>query len=149
MRWTGRKGKECLFLKEFYVSSYQISDIKEINGLNEFSSSYYQAIRDILEENNIVTDRIQEEKKMNLKLVTYELDLTQFLMEVSSDEEAVAKAIKANVSIEPTFTEYEDLTAMTKEENYTVKDVDFSLLTEILKRNDIYEIKNDVVIYFD
>lgn len=33
---------------------------------------------------------------MNLKMVTYELDLTQFLVDAETDKEAIQKAIHAN-----------------------------------------------------
>lgn len=68
-----------------------------------------------------------------LKLVTWEGDFTQFLVEASSDEEAINKAIKANLEI--TYDE-DDFDYINDFYTYTIDDVDFDLLCEILNRTD-------------
>lgn len=79
-----------------------------------------------------------------LKLVTWEGDLTQFLVEASSDEEAINKAIKANLEI--SYDE-DDFDYINDFYTYTVNDVDFDLLCEIIKRNDIVDIYNNALVF--
>lgn len=84
---------------------------------------------------------------MKLKLVTWEGDLTQFLVEANTNLEAIRKAIKANLQIGDCDEEIEkdihDLTA------YTVEDVDFSLLSEIFRRTDYIGTYGEAVVFND
>ena len=70
---------------------------------------------------------------MSLKLITWEGDLTQFLVEADTDVKAIRKALEANLMLgdcDGAESEMHDLTS------YTVEDVDFNLLAEILMRTD-------------
>ncbi len=83
----------------------------------------------------------------NLKLVTWEGDLTQFLVDAETNMEAIQKAIEANLQIGDCDEEIEadlhDLTA------YTVEDVDFSLLSEIFRRTDYIGTYGEAVVFND
>ena len=70
---------------------------------------------------------------MNLKLVTWDGDLTQFLVEAISDEEAVNKAIEANFKYADPGDDDDGMVAtdMRDPVTYTVEDVDFAFLSEI------------------
>lgn len=74
---------------------------------------------------------------MKLKLVTWEGDLTQFLVEADTNAEAIKKAMESNLLIgevdDEIFDDVKDATA------YTVEDVDFDLLCEIIERNDWFK----------
>ncbi len=71
---------------------------------------------------------------MTLKLVTWEDDLTQFLVEADTNLEAIRKAVEANLQLGDYDEEIEeDIHDLT---TYTVEDVDFALLSEIFKRTD-------------
>ena len=77
---------------------------------------------------------------MNLKMVTWDGDLTQFLVEAETRDEAISKAITANkefdrfcyggndFGLEDCDFEDRDL--------YDVYDIDFDILCEIIERND-------------
>lgn len=80
-----------------------------------------------------------------LKLVTWEGDLTQFLVEASSDEEAINKAIKANLEI---AYDEEDFDYINDFYTYTIDDVGFDLLCEILKRIDIVGKLGEALVFF-
>lgn len=75
---------------------------------------------------------------MTLKMVTWDGDLTQFLVEAETIEEAISKAIYANKEFdrfyEPSYNP--DVIDPTL---YTVDDVDFNLLCEIIERNDWFK----------
>lgn len=74
---------------------------------------------------------------MNLKLVTWECDLTQFLVEAETNDEAIRKAIEANKEYDrfcgSDIPEIDDATS------YTVDDVNFDLLCEIIEREDWFK----------
>ncbi len=83
---------------------------------------------------------------MNLKLVTWDGDLTQFLVEAETNLEAIKKAIEANLQLgdcEGSEASIHDLTT------YTVEDVDFSLLSEIFKRTDYIGTYGEAVVFND
>lgn len=80
-----------------------------------------------------------------LKLVTWEGDFTQFLVEASSDEEAINKAIKANLEI--TYDE-DDFDYINDFYTYTIDDVDFDLLCEILNRTDKLGKLGEALVFF-
>ena len=84
---------------------------------------------------------------MNLKMVTWEGDLTQFLVEADTNLEAIRKAVEANLQIgdcdEEIKEDVHDLTA------YTVEDVDFGLLSEIFKRTDYIGTYGEAVVFND
>lgn len=71
---------------------------------------------------------------MTLKMVTWDGDLTQFLVEAETNDEAISKAIYANKEFDRFCgSDNPDVTDPTP---YTVDDVDFDLLCEIVERND-------------
>ena len=74
-----------------------------------------------------------------LKLVTFDGDLTQFLVEADNKLEAIKQAVEANLHLgNEGFDSYiHDLTL------YTVEDVDFDLLKELIKRQDWIMSKNN------
>lgn len=89
---------------------------------------------------------------MNLKLVTFEPDLTQFLVNADTynldsiwkcvRREAINKAIVAHIEYAKDqfggFDDYPTLDEATDMENYSVEDVDMAMLLEIVKRKDWY-----------
>lgn len=82
---------------------------------------------------------------MNLKLVTWECDLTQFLVDAGDNASAIKKAIAANKEIDVTFHDKD----MDEHSTYTVEDVDFNLLNEIICRNDYNGIYGEAIVYND
>ena len=74
---------------------------------------------------------------MKLKMVTWDGDLTQFLVEAETNDEAICKAIEANKEFDRWLgsddPDVDDINC------YTVDDVDFNLLCEIIERNDWYK----------
>lgn len=84
---------------------------------------------------------------MNLKLVTWDGDLTQFLVDANTNLEAIKKAIEANLKLgelgdcdDEIEDDIHDLTT------YEVEDVDFSLLGEIFRTTDWVGNYKDVII---
>lgn len=88
-----------------------------------------------------------DDEGIKLKLVTWEGDLTQFLVEADTNLEAIRKAVEANLRLGDCDEEIEedihDLTA------YKVEDVDFSLLREIFQRTDCLGIYGEAVVFND
>ena len=89
---------------------------------------------------------------MNLKLVTFDLDNTQFLVDEENESDAIDFAIKANKSgVCGPFSESSDY-GLTKEEaediaNYTVEEVDMEMLAAICLRNDYIGCVNEVIVF--
>ena len=83
---------------------------------------------------------------MTLKLVTYEGDLTQFLVEAKTGEEAIKKAIKANEKLDVSIDD-EVLEVINDSSVYSCEDVDWFLLTEILRRDDMNGKFEDAVVF--
>ncbi len=95
---------------------------------------------------------------MELKLITFELDDTQFLVNVTGidpadvNRKAIDEAIKANFEVGGLIDE-EDYSGITKKDaanpqNYSVEDVDWDLLRGIIQREDWGCLKNSDVMYF-
>ena len=86
---------------------------------------------------------------MNLKLVTFEIDYTQFLVDEIDNDKAIEAAIEVNKSY--FFGEW-DLEEITETEmfdsgNYTIEEVnDMNMLAEIVRRNDYCGIINGVIV---
>lgn len=80
---------------------------------------------------------------MNLWLVTWGLDLTQFLVDAETESEAIYKAIEANKKIEP--SEYDPDMEVT--DTYSTDLVDMELLCEIVKRNDVWDVVGNVICF--
>jgi hypothetical protein len=80
---------------------------------------------------------------MKLWLVTWDLDLVQFLVDAETESEAIYKAIRANKKIES--TEYDS--DMEATNTYSADLVDMELLCEIVKRNDVCAIIDNVICY--
>lgn len=80
---------------------------------------------------------------MNLWLVTWGLDLTQFLVDAETESEAIYKAIEANKKIEP--SEYDPDMEVT--DTYSTDLVDMEPLCEIVKRNDVWDVVGNVICF--
>lgn len=75
---------------------------------------------------------------MKLKLVTWDGDLTQFLVEADTRDEAISKAITANKEFnrfcgDNGHDDFEDRNL------YDVYDIDFDILCDIIERNDWFK----------
>ena len=85
---------------------------------------------------------------MNIKMVTYEGDLTQFLVNTSSNDEAIQMAIQANKSDLLGPYEEEFLEDMEDPMCYTVDDIDdINILGEIIRRDDYVGNYNGTLIF--
>ena len=76
---------------------------------------------------------------MNLYLITYDLDLFQFLVNANNPSEALDLAIEENISeaFLGKIDDESDKLEITDIENYTIEPVNnFEFLCEIIKRND-------------
>ena len=80
---------------------------------------------------------------MKLWIVTWDLDLTQFLLEAETESEAIYKAINANKKLEPV----ENNPDMEVTNTYSTDIVDMELLCEIVKRNDLWDVVDNVICY--
>lgn len=80
---------------------------------------------------------------MKLWLVTWDLDLTQFLVDAETESEAIYKAIEVNKKIEP--SEYDPDMEVTN--TYSTDLVDMDLLCEIVKRKDIWDVVGNVICF--
>lgn len=81
---------------------------------------------------------------MTLWLVTWELDLTQFLVNAKTETEAIDSAMRANRKLGD-VPDPDDIYDRT---TYSVDAVDMSLLCDIIKhREDIWGVVDDVVCY--
>lgn len=80
---------------------------------------------------------------MKLWMVTWDLDLTQFLVDAETESEAIYKAIEANKKIEP--SEYDPDMDVTN--TYSTDLVDMDLLCEIVKRNDVWDVVGNVICF--
>ena len=80
---------------------------------------------------------VRKEITMNLKLVTWDGDLTQFLVEAKTNDEAIKKAIYAN-RVFDRFCGQDD-PDVNEPDSYIVDDVDFNLLCEIIERDDWFK----------
>lgn len=72
---------------------------------------------------------------MDLKLVTFDSNQEQFLVNTARNQTAIELAIEANKKI-GNFDELELNAEMEDYSRYEVEDVDFNLLCEIIKRDD-------------
>jgi len=73
---------------------------------------------------------------LSLKMITWEGDLTQFLVDAIDDKDAISMAIEANVALDKYCGGNETGEDLLDESTYTVDDVDFDLLCEIVERDD-------------
>ena len=85
---------------------------------------------------------------MNLKLVTFEGDNTQFLVNAEHKNEAIAYANEANIQVGEMYDSDYDLHNF-KDEWYTVEDVDWNLLREIIRRDDYLFTTSNAVVFND
>lgn len=89
---------------------------------------------------------------MNLKLVTFDLDYTQFLVNEENGINVINLAIEANRSdVCGPLSESSDY-GLTKEEvediaNYTVEEVDMEMLAAVCLRDDYIGCVNEVIIF--
>lgn len=84
---------------------------------------------------------------IKLKMVTWDGDLTQFLVEANTNVEAIKKAMESNFSIGKVDDEIVD--DMKDSSAYIVEDVDFNLLKEIFERADCLGIYGEAVVFND
>lgn len=84
---------------------------------------------------------------IELRLVTWEGDLTQFLVEAATNVEAIRKATEANFMIgdvdEEIVNDMKDPTA------YSVEEVDFELLSALFNRTDIIGKYGEAIVFND
>lgn len=83
---------------------------------------------------------------MNLKMVTWNGDLTQFLVEAETRDEAISKAITANKEFDKFCYGGDDRGNFDLEDyvfedrdSYNVYDIDFDILCDIIERNDWFK----------
>jgi len=87
---------------------------------------------------------------LNLKMVTYYGDLTQFIVDAKNYDEAIQKAIEANKSNLMGPYDEEFLEDMEDPANYSIDVViDMDLLGEIMRRNDYIGNYNGTLIFRD
>lgn len=81
---------------------------------------------------------------MNLKMVTWDGDLTQFLVDAETRLEAIKKAVKANLRLEIDEEFEVDIHDLT---TYSVYDLDFELLAEIFTRKDCNGMIEEAIVF--
>ena len=87
---------------------------------------------------------------LNLKMVTYEGDLTQYIVDAKNYDEAIQKAIEANKSNLMGPYDEEFLEDMEDPANYSIDEVvDMNLLGEIMRRDDYIGKYNGTLIFGD
>lgn len=82
---------------------------------------------------------------MNLKLVTWECDNTQFLVQATNDAEAIEKAYDANCAYMPYDEEIID--DIEDKSTYLVEDVDFEMLAGLVARDDLLIAYDDAIVF--
>lgn len=84
---------------------------------------------------------------MNLWLVTYEGDLTQFLIEGTDRKTIISEAIASNL----TYGRIDDdiRADIENPDNYTLEEVDYNLLDGLFKRNDYCGIYENAMVFND
>lgn len=86
---------------------------------------------------------------MNLKLVTWKGDLTQFIVNAPTETDAIQQAILANFD----YAEFDDdewaIEDMKNEKTYTCEEVNLHMLSEILKRDDFIRFIDGVIVLND
>lgn len=78
---------------------------------------------------------------MNLVLVTFDIDDTQFLVDANTYNEAIEIAIETNKELGGFSYDHAEDGILTVEDaidesNYSVESVDFKMLAELIKRDD-------------
>jgi len=145
---------------QWYVSSchftdaskmYKLTDIvKDNEEMKHYADMYTEQYRDdIIKEirDGIKADgKIGNDVKICLKLVTFNGDQEQFLINTADNERAVKLAIEANKKI-GTFDNPEWDMEVEDKSLYTVESVDFNMLYEIIKRNDWLFNDNNVMAF--
>lgn len=88
---------------------------------------------------------------MNLWLITFELDLTQFIVDAESRDKAIEKSIEVNKSEYLGKWDEEILSKddMESHENYSSEKISMDLLGEIMERNDYVGNCRGVLIFND
>ena len=91
---------------------------------------------------------------MTLKLVTYEGDMTQFLVNAEYNVDAIKIAHEANIYASEKCCGDKDGANTLRgfadddfKKMYTVDPVSFSLLTEIVQRNDLWFVTDTAIVY--
>ena len=86
---------------------------------------------------------------MNLKLVTFDIDLTQFLVDARTNDEAIQRAIELNNSEFLGKMDDDHWICTNDKHNYTVDDVSMELLCGLMLRNDCLGISDNVIVFAD
>lgn len=84
---------------------------------------------------------------MKLWLVTYEGDLTQFLIEETSKDKVISQAIASNLAYGNIDDEIKE--DIKNPDNYTIEEVDYWLLDGLFKRNDYCGIYENAMVFND
>ena len=86
---------------------------------------------------------------MLLKLVTYEGDLTQFLVDAETDEKAIEIAIKANRALDEELKEIDEdaFEVLGDSSVYQCEDVDWKLIKVIFDRDDKNGEVEDTIVF--
>ncbi len=87
---------------------------------------------------------------MDLKMVTYTLSLTQFLVDAQDNEAAIQQAIEANLSPEIGPLYEDERLEVSDPANYEVDPVnDFQMLSEIMDRVDRYGRVEKAIVFWN
>lgn len=135
-------------MQKLYEAAMKYPDeklAKAIGDVRDLCVEY----KNIIDAYEITKNRFYERRSqmMNVKIVTWDGDLTQFLVEADTNVEAIRKAKEANFLIGNVDDEIID--DMKDPTTYTVEDVDFSLLCQIFGRNDYMGIYGEAVVFND
>ena len=98
----------------------------------------------------------KKEKINTLKMVTWEIDLTQFLVLAETNDEAIQFAIEANKEVDKNYTydpndrnDLKHLNDVKDPSTYTVEDMDaIRCLDNILRRNDCGGIYGNAIVFW-
>lgn len=86
------------------------------------------------------------------KIVTWNTDLTQFLVNADNDDDAIDQAIKANEDVWQNTGGYpqEDREDSTHDRStYKVEDVDIKMMMELFGRKDCGGLYRDAIVFWD
>lgn len=87
---------------------------------------------------------------MNLWLITFTLDLTQFVVDAKNIDDAINKAISVNKSDHLGIWDEKEIDkeSMENHKNYEIEPVDMSLLGELMRRDGYLGNIDDVLVFF-
>lgn len=101
-----------------------------------------------LKAESVIKSERDMKDSMNLLLVTFNLDFTDFVINAKNEDDAIKKAIVVNKEKFLRDWDEEGIEeAMENHKNYSVEHVDMFMLNELMKRNDYYGYYKDILIY--